>query len=408
LDKVNVGFAALQMNKSLGFSNTAFGLGAGLFSIGFVAFSLPGTLLLRRFGARQWMGLIVVACSLFSAAMAFITRAEELWILRALLGMAEASIAPGMIVFLGYWFPAEFRGRAWSTLLLISPLAFVLGGPVSGVLLNLQGVHGLEGWQWLFITEAVPTFLLGIAILFLLTNKPNEAHWLSPSEKTWLERQLASELPTTEGAQNREGLVRRAFTNGRLQTLAAIFFGFGVLAAGPLYFFPSMVRTMGFSTMTTGMLVTLPAIAGGLSLPLWGYCIDHLRRTEIVLITAGSIQAVGSIIALLLLPSPWALLGLSVSMIASYGANVSIAMLPSIRLTGAAAAAAIGINYAAVQLGVFIGSYLIGRLMDLTGTYTASLASLALIAVVVAILGIGLLVHATRMRAPLTMQASDA
>lgn len=397
LDKFNVGFAALQMNESLGFTNTEYGLGVGFYSIAYVLFAVPGAMLLRRFGARRWLGFVIIACSLCSLANAFIGRPIELWVVRAVLGLAEASVAPGMVVYLSFWFPEEYRARAWSTLLLISPFALVIGGPVSGLLLGMNGIAGFKGWQWLFITEAIPTFFIGISIFFLLTNRPSEAKWLSPSEKGWLRDQMGpDEVPA--GQKERGGL-RLALSNGRVRALALIFFGFGASGAGPLYFLPSMVKSMGYSASTAALLVAIPAIVGGLSLPLWGRWADRTRHGEYVLIAAGCLHGIGSLLAALLLPAPLALAGFSIAMICVYGVNVSFTLLPSIHLSKAATAAAIGLNFAAINIGIFAGSFLVGKLVDLTGSFRLSLIASGAIGLLVASLAVLLLLHGKRQSA---------
>lgn len=386
LDKVNIGFAALQMNADLGFSNTIFGLAAGIFSIGYMLFVLPGTLIMQRVGARQWISLALIASGIFSMATAFVTKVEEILIVRALLGMAEASLAPTMFVFLGLWFPNEYRGRAVSILLLVSPIALIIGGPASTALLAMDGILSLAGWQWLFIIEALPTIIVAVAIFFLLRNKPDETRWLAPAEKKWLHDRLVSERCSVTSVPKSAASARHAFGSRRLWTLAFVNFGFGIVGPGPLFFMPLVVKSMGLSTMSTGLLVTLPAILGGISLPFWGKWADRARKRETVLAAAGCMIAIGFLVTAALLPSLWAIAGLSLVMIGLYGSSVSSALLPYSFLSGTAVAVGIAVMNTAISIGGFGGSLLVGRLSDLTGSYATALTWLGLIALAVAVL----------------------
>lgn len=393
LDKANISFAALQINSDLGFSNTVFGLGAGFFGLGYALFAIPGTLLMKRFGARKWIGLVLIACGGCSAAMALVTEAYQLYFIRTLLGMAEASISPGIIIFLGYWLPLEYRGRAWSLLLLISPFGLALGGPISGLLLNLDGLAGVAGWRWLFLMEAIPTFLIALAIFILLRNKPDEANWLALSERSWLVEKLARERREVESTRSNGDSANKAFMSGRLWTLTLINFGMGAFLAGPIFFLPLIIQSMGFSATETGWLVMLPAIAGGLTLPAWGYWTDHAHKREVVLVAAWCMIVAGLFIAAALMPSPWALGGFTIAMMGMYGTAPVSAMLPFTFLSGAAIAVAMGMVSMAVNLGSFAGSYMVGSLVDLTGSYTIPLVSLGLIAMLCLILSIALFVR---------------
>ena len=407
LDKINIGFAALQMNEDLGFSKADFGLGAGFFSVGYILFAIPGTLMLKRYGARRWVGLVLMACGIFSAATAFVTTAQELFIIRALLGAAEASIAPGMILFLSYWLPIEQRGRAWSFLLLVNPIALTLGGPISAVFLGFDGFLGKAGWQWLFLMEALPTFAIAVLIFMFLKNRPTEANWLSAEERDWLKGKLAAEQEAIQSNGGGDGTTRQAFTSGRIWILTFSNFTHGVCGAGPIFFFPLIIHSMGFSTMDTGLLVMVPAIVGGLSLPVWGYLTDRAVRKESVLAVSSFIKMFGLLAAGLLLPSPWALLGLCIALIGMFGGPPSSAMIPYSILRAGAIPAAIGIISAATSLGSFGGAYLIGRLADITNSFSASLLALSGVALLSAISAlILLLLHRPPANAILKKQPS--
>src|ERR1700741_4025398 len=185
LDRVNVGFAALQMNSDLGFTATMFGWGAGIFFFGYFFFEVPSNLALERFGARLWIAGIMVAWGLLSSAMALIWNETSFLVVRFLLGAAEAGFFPGIILFLTYWFPAAYRARMVGRFMVAIPISAVIGAPVSGLILSMDGIWGLRGWQWLFICEGLPTVLLGLVVIFSLTDGPANAHWLAADERDW-------------------------------------------------------------------------------------------------------------------------------------------------------------------------------------------------------------------------------
>jgi MFS family permease len=385
LDRINIGFAALQMNQDLGFSNAVFGTGAGFFAIGYALFGIPSTLLLHRLGARRWISLIMIAWGLCSAATALVKTPEQLYGVRLLLGMAEAGFSPGVILYFSYWFPSEYRGLALGSFFSIGPLGLIIGGPVSGILLSMDGQFGLSGWQWLFVVEALPTLLLVLAVFYFLTDKPADAHWLSAMEKEWLGERLLQEQRRIETAQNGSS-VWRTLANGRVWMLAAFYLGIGTSGIGAILFLPLMIQSMGFSILNTGLVSVLPGLAAALALPLWGFWTDHSRNREVVVATACCAIAAGLLGTAALLPSPWAIVPLSVAMVGFYGCVAPFWTLPSAFLTGAAAAAGIAFINIMGNLGQFSGPYLLGRTSDLTGSYSVGLASLAAVAAAAAII----------------------
>src|SRR5437867_9523661 len=217
LDRINVGFAALQLNKALNFDPAVFGLGAGLFFIGYFIFEIPSNLIMQRVGARVWIARILVTWGVISSAMMFVTGPFTFYILRFLLGLAEAGFFPGMILYLTYWFPVEARGRAVSRFMTATAIAGVIGGPVSGLLLKMDRVGGLAGWQWLFLLEGLPAVVLGFVTLAYLPNGPKAATWLSGEEKEWIEATLAAEHAHV--LQYRHGSLFGAVGSTRLRTL---------------------------------------------------------------------------------------------------------------------------------------------------------------------------------------------
>src|SRR3954470_3408207 len=268
LDRVNVGFAKLQMNAALGMSEAAYGLGAGLFFVAYFLLEVPSNLALERFGARLWIARIMFSWGLISALFAFIkpiasaTGLSTEWvffILRFLLGIAEAGFFPGIIFFLTLWFPSVYRARVVSLFMLAIPFSSILGAPVSGALLNLTGA-GLDGWEWLFILEALPSVLMGIGVIFYLTDRPALATWLDDDEKTWLEKRLNAENDKKKSAEHLS--IGKALSDPRVLACAFVYFCLNAASYGVAFFLPTIVKGFGVSNFQTGLLSALPFVFG--------------------------------------------------------------------------------------------------------------------------------------------------
>jgi ACS family tartrate transporter-like MFS transporter len=383
LDKVNLGFAAVTMNQALGLSKANFGAGAGFFAFGYALFAIPSTLMLHRWGARRWIGITMIAWGLCSAATAFVKHPQGLYVVRFFLGMAEAGFTPGAMLYFSYWFPNRYRGRVLGIFLLIYPLGLIVGGPASSGLFLLDGVAGLAGWQWLFLVEALPTLALSFLVFGFLIDRPADASWLSPMEKSWLNGVLTHEKKEALGAKGESGW--QSFKNKRVWMLAIVSLGLATSGIGPLFFLPLMIRSIGFSVIHTGLIVALPGIAAAVSLPLWGIWTDRAQRRETVVAAACLAIALGLAGSAVLLPSPWTILALSVAMVGFHGGLVSFWTLPTTFLVGASAATGIAFINIAGNLGTFTGPYLLGWLADQTQTYTLSLICLAAIAIATAL-----------------------
>ena len=254
LDRVNVGFAALQMNSDLGFSSAAFGFGSGVFFLGYCLFEVPSNLILHRVGARRWIARIMVTWGAISVAMMFVRTTLAFYILRFLLGAAEAGFFPGMIYYLSQWYPEAQRARAIATFMTAVPVSGVIGGPLSGALLSLNGVSGLAGWQWLFLVEGVPAVLLGVIVLFYLTDRPETALWLAPAERNWLANELANERVVGNEAHS-IGILA-ALMNPTIWQLGVIF----LLAAVGFYSYsfwaPLIIKSLtGSSDLGVGVIL---------------------------------------------------------------------------------------------------------------------------------------------------------
>lgn len=268
LDRVNVSFAKLHMNQALGFSEAAFGLGAGLFFIAYFLFEVPSNLFLERVGARLWIARIMVSWGLVSAAFAFIPSISRIsgisyegvfYTLRLLLGACEAGFFPGIIFYLTLWFPAVYRARVVSFFMLAIPISSIIGSPISGMLLNLGG-FGLEGWQWLFIVEALPSILVGFSVVFYLTDFPHQAHWLQRDEIAWLENVQATEKRNKEEVEHLS--LFQALTDARILLCAVVYFCLNAASYGVAFFLPTIIKNFGISDTQTGLLGAVREVVG--------------------------------------------------------------------------------------------------------------------------------------------------
>src|SRR5690349_1799101 len=277
LDRVNVGFAALTMNQDLGLSQTAYGFGAGIFFLAYFVFEVPSNLLLERFGARKWIARIMLSWGILSGLMAFIPQIGRVtglgneysfYLVRVLLGVAEAGFFPGIIFYLTLWFPGVYRARVVGYFMAAIPLSTVIGAPVSGFLLSFNGIAGLKDWQWLFILEAVPAVILSVVVFFYLTDRPADATWLAPEERTWLADRLDRERRQREAV--RHFSVRDAILNPKVLALSLVYFGAVATNYGLSFFLPTIVKAFGLSNAQTGFVSAVPYIVGTIGMVLWG------------------------------------------------------------------------------------------------------------------------------------------
>jgi len=396
LDRVNVGFAALQMNSALGLSEAAFGLGAGLFFISYFLLEVPSNLALDRFGARLWIARIMFTWGIISGLFAFIgpisaaTGISTEWvfyILRFMLGAAEAGFFPGIIFYLTLWFPSVYRARVVAMFMLAIPFSSILGAPVSGALLNLSGA-GLEGWQWLFILEAVPSVLMALGVVFYLTDRPVQATWLAERERTWLQARLDAEHQQKQAAEHIS--IARSLSDSRVLACAFVYFCLNAASYGVAFFLPTIVKGFGVSNFQAGLLAALPFVFGAVGMILLGRNSDRtLKRREHVCF-ALVLAAVG-VAGAGLVSSPVLVLGLlCLSQIGVSATPPLLWPIPSSFLTGTSAAAGIATINAIGNLSGFAGPYLMGYLRDATGNFTAGLLVLGGFALVGAIVAMTL------------------
>lgn len=375
LDRVNVGFAALHMNEDLGFSPAVFGFGAGIFFLGYIAFEIPSNLALQRFGARIWIARIMISWGLVACGMALVSGETSFYVMRLLLGIAEAGFFPGIILYLTYWFPAATRARMVALFMASVPLATVFGGPLSGALLQMNGFLGLAGWHWLFIIEGAPAILLGFLALKVLTDKPDGADWLTEGERRALTRKLATEAETTKTLGYSD--LGAALTRPRVLALGCLYFFMVIGLYGIGFWMPQVIGAFGFDPLTIGFLTAIPYLFAAIAMVLWGRSSDRTgeRRWHIALplLLAGAAFA-WSAYSGPLVPTMVALTLATLGFYAAFGPFWS---LPTALLTGTGAAAGIALVNSMGNAAGFAGPYIVGVLKEATGTFSAALLFLA-------------------------------
>ena len=380
LDRVNVGFAALTMNRDLGLSQTAFGLGAGVFFFTYFLFEVPSNLFLAKFGARRWIARIMLTWGVLSGAMAFIHGEWSFYIVRCLLGAAEAGFFPGIIFYLTLWFPAAYRARILGYFMAAIPLSSVLGLPVSGALLGMDGLAGLHGWQWLFVIEAVPALVLAVVVLYYLTDRPADAMWLPTENRTWLMRRIAAEEEVRTTAEHFS--VGRALVNGRVLALSLVYFGVVASLYGLSFFLPQIVKQFGVSTQQNSFISAVPFVIGVAATLLWGRLSDQTGNRKGMAAIALFLTAAG-ILAAALLDDPVS--KMAAFCVAAWGIFGTLAVfwtLPTSFLSGMAAAGGIAVINSIGNLAGFVGPYAMGAIKDSTNSYQGGLFLLAALAFV--------------------------
>jgi MFS transporter, ACS family, tartrate transporter len=389
LDRVNVGFAALQMNSDLGFSSAAFGFGSGVFFLGYCLFEVPSNLVLHRVGARRWIARIMITWGAISIAMMFVRATVTFYILRFLLGAAEAGFFPGMIYYLSQWYPEAQRARAIAVFMTAVPVSGVIGGPLSGVLLSMNGAFGLAGWQWLFLVEGVPAVLLGGIVLVYLTDRPETAHWLAPVEREWLVSKLANEQ-TARSAPHPIGILA-ALTNPTIWQLGTIFLLAAVGFYGYSFWAPLVVKSLtGTSDLGVGLL--LGAISA-LTIACMLFNSAHSDRTDersVHVAVPLFITGAGFFGCALLSQPKLAVVSLALVPVGHCAAYGPFWSMPTRFLTGASAAAGIALVVTIANVGGFVGPTLIGAIEDRAGTSRPAFMLLGACAIVAALLALRL------------------
>ena len=375
LDRINVGFAALTMNKALGLDAATYGLASGIFFWGYFLFEVPSNLILERVGARLWIARIMVSWGVLSGATAFCVGPWSFTVVRFLLGVAEAGLFPGIVLFFTYWFPEQHRARILAGFTLALPVAVAIGAPLSTALLELDGIGGLAGWQWMFIAEAAPTVVLGIVVLFCITDRPEQASWLGAEERGWLATVLAEERRRID--EHRHVNLLRSFWHPKVLLLALNYFGITTASLGLLFFIPQIVKQLGASNMQVGWLTMIPYLCGAVAMIGWGWLSDRMRERRWNLFFACVVATIGMTMAGMFAGTYWSLVGISIAAMGFYGSKGPFWAMPSQFLTGSAAAAGLAWINSLGNLGGSVGPGIVGWAREATGDFTGGLYALA-------------------------------
>jgi ACS family tartrate transporter-like MFS transporter len=376
LDRINVGFASLQMNRELGLSESVFGLGAGLFFLGYSIFEVPSNLILARVGARRWIARIMLSWGIAAVAMTAVRGPASFYALRFVLGLAEAGFFPGVILYLTFWFPAREQARAVALFMTATALAGVIAGPVSGALLEMHGLAGLSGWQWLFILEGLPAVILGVLVWLYLPNGPKEAVWLAVDERdallTTLERQRAL------GTQKRQHSFVEAISNSTLWILSLVYFAMVFGLYGVTFWLPQIIQGFGGrSDFRIGLLATIPFVGAAVAMVLVGRASDMSGERRWHLAVSAAVGAVGLILAAMTRSPVLSLGALSIAAAGIWGTFGPFWAMPPEFLSGTAAAGAIALVNSIGNLGGFAGPYIVGMVKQATHSFAGGMLLMA-------------------------------
>ena len=384
LDRVNVGFAKLQMLSDLKFSETVYGLGSGIFFIGYFIFEIPSNVILHRVGARVWIARIMISWGVLSACMMFVSSEWSFYIIRFLLGAAEAGFFPGIILYLTYWYPAQRRSRMVAMFMTAVAISGVIGGPLSGwILKDFGGLNGWAGWQWMFLIEGIPSIVIGIIVLFYLDDRIQHAKWLSSEEKSLLERNIAA-----DNAHKVEESVMTVLTKGRVWMMALIYFSFVMGLYGISFWLPTIIKQTGVSNpLTIGLLSAIPWTCAVIAMVLIARRSDRTGERRFHIAIPAILGAVGLLLSVL-----WrndVTLAMAALSLATMGIMTSIPLfwsMPTAMLAGTGAAAGIALVNSLGNLAGFVSPYAVGWLKDATSTTNSGMYLLAASLVVGAIL----------------------
>jgi MFS family permease len=375
LDRVNVSFAGLTMNRDLHLSASVFGFGAGVFFVSYFLCELPSNLILNKVGARMWIARILVTWGIVSGLTAAVQGEKSFYAIRFVLGAAEAGFYPGVILYITWWFPNSYRSRIIGLFQTAIPISVIVGSIISGTILSLDGTMGLAGWQWLFILEAVPAIVLGIVVARALTDRPDVANWLSPEQRNWLAGRLAAERAEREAVHHFK--LGEALRSGRVLALTLVYFGNAFASYGLTIFLPQIVHRFGISYVGTGFVTAIPYVFGAFAMVAWGLHADRTGERGRHCAAACFLSFVG-LASCVFLDNPVALMAAII--LAQMGQSAiapTFWPLPSAMLTGTAAAGGIALINSVGNLGGFLGPYAMGLARDATGSFGVGLLILA-------------------------------
>jgi ACS family tartrate transporter-like MFS transporter len=386
LDRVNVGFAGMTMNRAIGLSPTAFGLGGGLFFIGYFLFEVPSNLILHRVGARLWIARVMVSWGVVTAASAFVVGPNSFYALRFVLGVAEAGFFPGIILYLSLWFPVRQRAVAAAWFMAAAPISTAIGSPISGAIMKLPPVAGLADWQMLYLLEAVPAIVLGFVVLKYMTDSPSKAHWMQPEEREWLMAKLKAEADARESHAGHTAGALSALRDPRVLALALIYFGTsaGLYTLG--LWAPLIIHQYGFGSFETGLIAGIPSVLAVIAMILWARHSDRSEERTWHVVIPCVLACLGFVLVGEASTALMVILALIIVNIGISAAKAPVWAMPSVFLSGAGAAAGIAMINSVGNLGGFVGPFMIGWLKNVTGSYSAGLyvvaATLAVSAIV--------------------------
>lgn len=371
IDRVNIGFAAITMKEDLGFTSSILGFGAGIFFLGYFLFEVPSNIILHKVGARIWIARVMVTWGIIAGGMAFIESSTSFYVMRFLLGIAEAGFFPGIILYLSFWFPARNRAGVIALFMAAAPIATAIGSPISAALLEMHGIMGLAGWQWMFLIEALPAVILGVVVFFYMTDRPEKATWLKQDERDWLVKTMQAENAGKDSHQHHS--IIRGLANPRVLALALVYFGTsaGLYTLG--IWAPQIIKELGVSSMTVGLLNAIPPIVSVVAMILWSRHSDKTNERTWHVALACITAAIGLVIA----AGTGSVIGLIAALtIVNVGISCSkppLWSMPTMFLSGAAAATGIATINSIGNLGGFAGPAMIGWVKDQTGSFTGGL-----------------------------------
>jgi MFS family permease len=375
LDRVNVGFAKLQMMDQLGFSDTIYGLGAGMFFIGYFLFEVPSNIILHKMGARVWIGRIMISWGLISAAMMFVTTPTMFYVMRFLLGVAEAGFFPGIILYLTYWYPADRRARITAMFMTGIAIAGVIGGPVSGIIMKYtNGIYGWQGWQWMFLLEGLPSVALGLVVIMMLDDRISEARWLTEEERALLAHNIAKD----EAYKEDESFLR-IISSGKVWLCAAIYFSYVMGVYGVSFFLPTIIKSMGHTDVVEiGLISSIPYSVSVVVMLLVARSADRTGERRWHVAIPGMLGAVGLALSVILAKD--GTLAIAALTLGLSGIMTTLPLfwsLPTAFLAGTGAAAGIALINSLGNLAGFVSPYAVGWLKDATGSTDAGVYLLA-------------------------------
>ncbi|MBK3478370.1 MFS transporter [Pseudomonas sp. MF6751] len=372
IDRTSISVAALTMNEDIGLTSSQFGYGAGILFLGYCLFEVPSNLILYRVGARLWISRIMISWGLVSAAMVFASGPMSFYILRFMLGVAEAGFFPGVAYYLSCWFPSKYRAQIIGWFLIAIPASSFIGAPVSALLLNLDGVLGLAGWKWMFLIESLPCVVLGFFVAKLLADSPGKASWLNPHERELVVRLVANEQ-RVKPATN----MRSVLSDIRVWILSGIYLGFSIGSYGVQVWLPQIIKQENFSNVAVGFLTAIPYLCAVVVMIAWAAYVDkNGRRIKNVMLTC-VIAGLGFFVSFLTQSFVFSLVGLTIALVGVNAARAVFWAIPSRYLVGVAAAGGLALINSIGTLGGFLGPWIMGWLKEETGNFTAGLAVMA-------------------------------